>query len=211
MASSSTTFTLRQPFLKSIISDKQELLTVEEQIIDGCIAGDRRAQKMLYDQHSPTMLGICYRYSKSSDEAQDIMQDGFIKVFSNIESFRRQGSFEGWIKRIMVNTALNHYHKNQKLLHQNIDDIRETKIIIDDDGPKRKLPFNQMEMLQAIRSLPDGYSVIFNLYVFEKYKHREIAEMLNISVNTSKSQLSKARNYLKKVLARIEQQRNKIS
>ena len=207
MASNSTTFTLRQPFLKSIISDKQELLTVEEQIIEGCIAGDRRAQKMLYDQHSPVMLGICYRYSKSSDEAQDIMQDGFIKVFTNIESFRRQGSFEGWIKRIMVNTALNHYHKNQKNLHHNIDEIRETKIVTDDEQ-HRKLPFNQVEMLKAIRSLPEGYSVIFNLYVFEKYKHREIAEMLNISINTSKSQLSKARNYLKKVLAKIEQQRN---
>lgn len=178
------------------------MLSVEEQIIEGCIAENRKAQKMLYDRYSPVMMGICIRYSKSTDEAEDIMQDGFIKVFSHIETFRRQGSFEGWIKRIMVNTALNHYHKNQKNLHQNIDDIRENRILNQDD-PINKLPYNQSQMLHAIRSLPDGYSIIFNLYVFEKYKHREIAEMLNISVNTSKSQLSKARTYLQRTLVKI--------
>ncbi len=208
MSSDHTSIHVRQPFLKSIISEKKVILSIEEQIIEGCIAGDRKAQKLLYDRYSPTMLGICLRYSKSLDEAEDIMQDAFIKVFKYIESFRKQGSFEGWIKRIMVNTALNYYHKNQKNLHKNIEDINENKILDTDDSPPTKLPFTQMEMLDAIRSLPEGYGVIFNLYVFEKYKHREIAEMLDISVNTSKSQLSKARNYLQKVLAKMAEKKN---
>lgn len=206
MDSDSSTFP-GQPFLKSAISDKHDIRNVEEQIIEGCIAGDRRVQKFLFDRYSPTMLGICLRYCKSTDEAEDVMQEGFIKVFSNIENFRRQGSFEGWIKRIMVNTALNHYHKNLKTFHTNIEDINENRII-DDFEPAKKLPFTQMEMLEAIRSLPEGYSVVFNLYVFEKYKHREIAEMLNISVNTSKSQLSKARIYLQRALNEIGNRRN---
>jgi RNA polymerase sigma-70 factor (ECF subfamily) len=208
MSSDSKVISIRQPFINSALSKKRDWKSEEEQIIDGCIAGERRIQKLLYDRYSPTMLGICMRYSKSQDEAQDIMQDGFVKVFTNIDTFRKQGSFEGWIKRIMVNTALNHYHKNQKNMHQNIDDIRENKIL-DDSVPEQKLPYTQMEMLQAIRSLPEGYSIVFNLYVFEKFKHREIAEQLNISVNTSKSQLSKARIYLQKSLARIKEQRNK--
>jgi len=208
MSSESKAISIRQPFINSALSKKRDWISEEEQIIEGCIAGERRFQKLLYDRYSPTMLGICLRYSKSQDEAEDIMQDGFIKVFTNIETFRQQGSFEGWIKRIMVNTALNHYHKNQKNLHQNIDDIRENKIL-DDYEPEYKVPFTQMEMLKAIRSLPEGYSIIFNLYVFEKFKHREIAEQLNISVNTSKSQLSKARIYLQKSLAKIKEQRNK--
>lgn len=209
MSSESKAISIRQPFINSALSKKRDWISEEEQIIEGCIAGDRQFQKLLYDRYSPTMLGICLRYSKSQDEAEDIMQDGFIKVFTNIETFRRQGSFEGWIKRIMVNTALNHYHINQKNLHQNIDDIRENTIL-DDYNPEYKVPFTQMEMLNAIRSLPEGYSIVFNLYVFEKFKHREIAEQLNISVNTSKSQLSKARVYLQKSLAKIKEQKNKL-
>jgi len=186
-------------------------MSVEAEILQGCINGEREAQEQLYRRFAPTMLGICMRYTKSRDEADDVMQEGFIKVFSNIHRFRQEGSFEGWIKRIMVNTALNHYHKAQKLnSHRNIDDIRETDII-DDNTPMPKTRFTQKQMLDAIQELPEGYRKVFNMYVFEKYKHKEIAEMLDISVNTSKSQLSKARIYLKKVLIRMEEglKRNK--
>ncbi len=184
-------------------------MNIEQQILEGCKKGDRAAQEQLYRHFAPTMLGICMRYSKDKDEAEDIMQDGFIKVFTNIDRFREEGSFEGWIKRIMVNTALNHYHKAQKTnSHRNIEDIREVDIVSDDE-PMPKTRFSQKEMLDAIRELPEGYSNIFNLYVFEKYKHKEIAEMLNISVNTSKSQLAKARIYLKKVLNRMEKERKR--
>ncbi len=182
-------------------------MSIETKILEGCIRGDRDAQEHLYRHFAPTMLGICLRYTKSRDEADDVMQEGFIKVFANVERFRQEGSFEGWIKRIMVNTALNHYHKSQKMnSHRNIDDIRETDII-EDDAPMPKTRFSQKEMLDAIQELPEGYSKIFNMYVFEKYKHKEIAEMLNISVNTSKSQLAKSRIYLKKVLNRMEEER----
>jgi len=182
-------------------------MSIETKILEGCIKGDRDAQEQLYRHFAPTMLGICLRYTKSRDEADDVMQEGFIKVFVNVERFRQEGSFEGWIKRIMVNTALNHYHKSQKMnSHRNIDDIRETDII-EDDVPMPKTRFSQKEMLDAIQELPEGYSKIFNMYVFEKYKHKEIAEMLNISVNTSKSQLAKSRIYLKKVLNRMEEER----
>jgi len=182
-------------------------MSIEAKILEGCIKGERGAQERLYRHYAPTMLGICLRYTKSREEADDVMQEGFIKVFLNIERFRQEGSFEGWIKRIMVNTALNYYHKAKKLnSHRNIDDIRETDII-EDDEPMPKTRFSQQEMLDAIQELPEGYSKVFNLYVFEKYKHKEIAEMLNISVNTSKSQLSKSRIYLKKVLNRMEKER----
>jgi RNA polymerase sigma-70 factor (ECF subfamily) len=182
-------------------------MSIEQRILEGCKRGERAAQEHLYRHFAPVMLGICLRYTKDKDEAEDVMQEGFIKVFANIDRFREEGSFEGWIKRIMVNTALNHYHKAQKTnTHRNIEDIRETDIIAD-DAPMPKTRFSQKEMLDAIRELPEGYSTIFNLYVFEKYKHKEIAEMLNISVNTSKSQLAKARIYLKKVLNRMEQEK----
>lgn len=182
-------------------------MSIELKILEGCKRGDRDAQEQLYRHFAPTMLGICIRYATSRDEAEDVMQEGFIKVFTNIERFREEGSFEGWIKRIMVNTALNHYHKAQKLnSHRNIDEVREVEIV-EDDKPMPKTRFSQKEMLDAIQELPEGYSTIFNLYIFEKYKHKEIAEMLNISVNTSKSQLAKSRVYLKKVLHRMEEER----
>jgi len=179
-------------------------MSIETKILEGCINDERGAQERLYRHFAPTMLGICLRYTKSYDEASDVMQEGFIKVFTNIKRFRQEGSFEGWIKRIMVNTALNHYAKAQKMNnHRNIDDIRETEII-EEDLPAPKTRFSQKQMLDAIQELPEGYRTVFNLYVFEKYKHKEIAEMLDISVNTSKSQLSKARVYLQKVLIRME-------
>ncbi len=172
--------------------------------IESCRNGDRTAQFQLFKKLSPPMLGVCFRYCNSEEEANDVMQEGFIKVFTNLNSYRGDGSFEGWVKRIMINTALNNYYKNKKTVnHRNIDDIRETDII-DDDYEVPKSRFTQSEMLEAINQLPEGYKMIFNLYAIEEYKHREIAEMLDISVNTSKSQLSKARNYLKRLLNKIE-------
>lgn len=176
----------------------------DNKFIESCRNGDRNAQFQLFNKLSPSMLGVCFRYCNSEDEANDVMQDGFIKVFTNIDSYRGDGSFEGWVKRIMINTALNNYNKNKKLTtHRNIEDIRETDIL-DDDYEIPKSRFTQAEMLDAISQLPEGYKMIFNLYAIEEYKHREIADMLNISVNTSKSQLSKARTYLKRLLNKIE-------
>lgn len=179
-------------------------MTFDRKLFDLCLEGDRAAQEKLFKVYSPIMLGICMRYTKDRDEAEDVMQEAFIKIFTSLTGFRGEGSFEGWMKRIVVNTALNNYYKSKKTqTDKNFDDIRETEIVQDDEEIV-ELRFKQAEMLEAIQMLPSGYKQVFNLYVFEKYKHREIADMLNISVNTSKSQLSKARNYLQKLLLRME-------
>jgi len=182
-------------------------MTFDDKLIELCKKGDRAAQEKLFKVYSPVMLGICLRYAKNRHEAEDVMQEGFIKVFTSISGFRGEGSFEGWIKRIMVNTSLNHYYKAKKTISdKNFDDIRETEIRNEDDELP-KMRFSQIEMLEAIQQLPDGYKQVFNMYVFEKYKHREIADLLGISVNTSKSQLSKARNHLKNTLFKMEREK----
>lgn len=178
-------------------------MAFDERIIQACIEGDRTAQAKLYKRFASQMLGVCLRYTNSHDEAEDILQEGFIKVFYNLENFRNEGSFEGWIKRIMINTALNHYHQNKRNMESlDFDEIREIDIR-DDDEPE-EIPYSENEMLEAFQKLPEGYKMVFNLYVFEDMMHKEIAETLNISVNTSKSQLSKARAYLQKSLRRMK-------
>jgi RNA polymerase sigma-70 factor (ECF subfamily) len=179
-------------------------MTFDPNFFELCLKGDRAAQENLFKVYAPIMLGICLRYAKDRDEAEDVLQEAFIQIFTSISSFRGEGSFEGWMKRIVINTALNSYYKSKKTqTHKNFDDIREIEII-EDEEEIIELRFTQAEMLEAIQKLPDGYKQVFNLYIFEKYKHREIADMLNISVNTSKSQLSKARTYLQKLLFKME-------
>ena len=141
------------------------------------------------------MLGICYRYSASYDEAHDIMQEGFIKVFQKIKTFRGDGSFEGWIKRIMVNTAINHYKKNTN--HIANDTVLEQ---LPDDDSNEDLETRTVvkieDLMNIIQQLPDGYKMVFNMYAIEGMSHKEISDILNISINTSKSQLFKARKWL---------------
>lgn len=179
-------------------------MSEEKQIIEGCLEGKRKYQERLFSKYSPKMFAVCLRYSKSYHEAQDIMQDAFVKVFENIHKFRMEGSFEGWIRRIMVNTALNHIQKNAKTsTHKDIEEIRETDIETDEVVHK-EVNYSKEELMSLIQDLPTGYRTVFNLYIFEKYKHKEIAEILNISENTSKSQLSKARTYLQKELKNLK-------
>ena len=181
-------------------------MTFDDKLLELCKKGERAAQEKLFSIYSPNMLGICIRYAKNLHEAEDVMQEGFIKIFTNIDGFRGDGSFEGWMKRIMINTSLNHYYKAKKSnFETSFDGIRESKIVSEDE----EIPisrFSQEEMIDAIKLLPHGYKQVFNMYVFDNYKHREIAELLNISVNTSKSQLSKARNFLKNILLKIEKE-----
>ncbi len=169
----------------------------EAEIISGCVKGNKKAQKALYDKYSAKMLGVCIRYFRSIDEAEDALQEGFIKVFNNIDKFRNEGSFSGWIHRIIVNTALN-YHKSN-LKHYYAIDYDEIQEAVEDT----KLSFDNLSvdfLLKVIQSLPEGYRLIFNLYEIEGYTHKEIGEMLGISINTSKSQLMKAKRYLQKKL-----------
>jgi RNA polymerase sigma-70 factor (ECF subfamily) len=164
-----------------------------EQLIERCINNDVVAQELLYRRYASKMFGVCLRYASNKMEAEDILQEGFIKVFANLKNYRGEGSFEGWIRKTMVNTAINHYRKNLRYF-QNIDiesvDIHDT---FDKNGLSS---LTEEELLKLVQELPQGYRMVFNLYVIEGYSHKEIAEQLNISENTSKSQLSRARGVL---------------
>lgn len=169
----------------------------EAEIIRDCIKGDSSAQELLYNRFASKMLGVCVRYFNTIEEAEDALQEGFIKVFTSLKKYRSEGSFEGWIRRIMVNTALNIYRSNQKhYFHTDIDEIQEQfagdRMFSDN--------YSCEQLLKMIHDLPTGYRLVFNLFEIEGYSHKEIAEMLDISVNTSKSQLLKAKNVLKNKL-----------
>jgi len=169
----------------------------EQKLIKEIKRGKPKYQKLLFETYAPKMLGVCSRYFQTIEEAEDALQDGFVKVFSNINSFRGNGSFEGWIRRIMVNTSLNLHRKNLK--HYYHVDIADTETRIADT----RLNFDQLDvqdLLNMIQELPNGYRIVFNLYEIEGYSHKEIADELGVSVNTSKSQLLKARRKLREKL-----------
>ena len=178
----------------------------EEKILKGCKEGDRQAQGELYKMYASSMFGVCLRYSHNREDAEDVLHEAFVKVFSNIGLYRGQGSFEGWIRRIMVNASIDHYRSRLKHQFVNIDDINignedtgneinEDNILGDNDG--RPGP---QDIMNLIQKLPDGYRMVLNLFVLEKHNHKEISEMLGISESGSKSQLFKARRYLRKLL-----------
>jgi RNA polymerase sigma factor (sigma-70 family) len=173
-------------------------MIVDDSILEGCIAGKRDAQYQLYRKFASSMLAVCFRYAKNRDEAEDFLQEGFLKVFQNIASFRKEGSFEGWMKRIMINHALNEIKKNRKMpFHEDIGTINETEIMDQNEAKGTQEPVPAAVLLEMIHSLPEGYRVVFSLYVLEEYSHKEIAESLSISENTSKTQLLKARRTLR--------------
>lgn len=176
-------------------------MSVDDKIIEGCISGKRRAQNQLYQKYASGMLGVCLRFSRDLPEAEDILQEGFIKVFMNIKSFRKEGSFEGWIRRIIVNSAITYINK-KKIIFKEID---EEKMEHPDERETSESysPVDKDVLLNLIQKMPEGYKMVMNLYVFEGYSHKEISSVLNISESTSKSQLSKARKYLKNKLAEI--------
>jgi RNA polymerase sigma-70 factor (ECF subfamily) len=178
----------------------------DEQIIEGCLSGKRKAYNRLYRKYAAVMMGICMRYCKNRDDAEDVLQEGFIKVFSNMEKYRHEGSFEGWIKRIMVNTAIDHYQSNLRhAYHKDINAIEETTIldsqIHHDPDPSPFLEMPKEKLISLIQSLPDGYRMVFNLFAIEGYTHRQIADSLGVTENTSKTQLMKARRSLREKLA----------
>nr|WP_255487965.1 sigma-70 family RNA polymerase sigma factor [Pontibacter sp. KCTC 32443] len=153
----------------------------------------------MYQLYSRRMMAVCMRYTKSRFEAEDIFHEAFVKVFKNISTYNG-GSFEGWMRRIFVNTAINHYHKNHRYQVQTDYSTVEEIIPTEEDIISS---ISGQELMTLISQLPEGYNLIFNLYVVEGYNHREIAEMLNIAEGTSKSQLAKAKSYLKKMLLKL--------
>jgi RNA polymerase sigma-70 factor (ECF subfamily) len=172
----------------------------EEDLINRCLNNEAKAHEDFYKKYAPKMYGVCLRFAKNQMEADDILQEGFIKVFLNLKSFRNEGSLEGWIRRTIVNTAINLFKKNAKYLKD--IEIDQAEVIQNmEEGAVDKISVE--ELLSLIRELPAGYRMVFNLNVIEGYTHKEISELLNISENTSKSQLSRARQTLQKKLAKL--------
>ncbi len=169
----------------------------DDGFIERCLDNDSKSQGELYKHFAPKMFGICLRYAKNQMEAEDVLQDGFIKVFRYLKDYRNEGSLEGWIRRTMVNTAINYYKK--KIKYQKEISLDQTEPINnEEESAIDKL--SAQELLEVIRELPDGYRMVFNLNVIEGYTHKEIGVMLDISENTSKSQLSRARGVLQEKL-----------
>ena len=171
-------------------------------IIDGCRAGRQSAFRELYDKYASPMLGVCFRYSKNRDDAEDILQEGFIKVFQKIDKYKGIGSFEGWIRRIMVNTAINHYKANLKYAYHEEFTDRNKIGTVNNEAEKYFVEesVSKNEIMGIVQKLPDGYRLVFNMYVIDGLTHKEIALDLGVSENTSKSQLSKARRMLRNLI-----------
>ncbi|MBK8442802.1 MAG: RNA polymerase sigma factor [Sphingobacteriales bacterium] len=181
--------------------------TEEQQLIEGCIQGDARSTTAFYKRFSAKMFGVCMRYAKDRFVAEDIFQEAFIKVFNGLPTFRGEGSLEGWVRRIFVNTAIEHYRR-----HSNLYPIMEVQYAVQEEWNDHIVEqMSAEELLSLIDKLSVGYRTIFNLYVVEGYSHKEIANMLNISEGTSKSQLARAKSLLRQMIEQQEpkQQREK--
>jgi len=168
----------------------------EEQIREGCVKGDRKHQQMLYNLFSSKMFAVCLRYANEYNSAQDLLQEGFVKVFRNIEKFRGEGSFEGWVRRIFVNTAIEHYRKQVNLYALHDSEARGYEYYEENALETLK----HQDIMKMIQKLSDGYRTVFNLYVIEGFSHKEIGDMMGISEGTSKSQLARARYLLQKMI-----------
>jgi RNA polymerase sigma factor (sigma-70 family) len=166
------------------------------EIIDACLSGDHRAPGELYSILAPKMYGVCLRYAKDLHEAEDNLQEGFVTVFTKLKDFRHEGSFEGWVRRIMINVSLDNYRKKQPLLY--VDELRKLDSATGEEEALSHLPVE--EMVKVIQELPPRYRMVFNLYVMEGYNHAGISKELGISEGASKSDLSRAREILRNKL-----------
>jgi RNA polymerase sigma factor (sigma-70 family) len=182
---------------RTFASELQINVMTDEQIVHGCIKKDAIAQKHLYERFSKKMMGVCLRYCDNHEEAEDVVQNGFVNVFQNIETFRGSGSLEGWIRKIMVNTALTNIRKNKKL-KQNIE-LESVEFMLPSSNYMSE-SYAAKDLLKIIQTLPTGFRTVFNLYAIEGYSHKEIGDMLGISEGTSKSQYSRAKAHLQKII-----------
>jgi len=165
-----------------------------DKIIKGCVSNDNSAREQLYKMFSGVLYGVCLRYGKNVDDAKDIMQEGFIKIFQKIGQYKRLGSFEGWMKRIMINCALEKY-RNMYYLNEFDDSYNLKENLVIESGFDN---LTEQELMGLVQRLPSKYRMVFNMYALEGYSHKEISEILNISEGTSKSNLSRARAILQK-------------
>jgi len=188
------------------LSSSSNHTSTETDLIQGCISGDRRMQELLYNRFSSKMYAVCLRYSGNADDAQDILQDGFVKIYKNLSRFRSEGSFEGWIRRIFVNTAIEHLRRKKYL--RPIEEKEENTIpnksvtVLDSLGEK--------DIMNLISQLSPGYRTVFNMYVVEGYTHKEVGDILGISEGTSKSQLARARMILQDLVVKFLGEKDRI-
>lgn len=174
--------------------------TIDE-LIKGCRAGERKAQELLYNRFASKMLGVCFRYATDRMEAEDMLQNGFIRVYQKIADYRGEGSFEGWVRRIMVHSAIEHYRKHHKMMQlASFDDEIPGHVV----NPNVTANLAAKDLMMLIQQLPPGYRIVFNLFAIEGYSHKEIAGLTGITEGASKSQLSRARSILKNQVMKME-------
>jgi RNA polymerase sigma-70 factor (ECF subfamily) len=171
----------------------------EEAILKGCLQNDPAAQRELYNRYSPKMLSVCYRFAHNREDAEDMLQEGFIKIFSQMHTFGNRGAFEGWIRRIIVHTCINILKKNKKF-NESVDIIHATGAMVREESVPSIVQAKQI--VECIRMLPIGYRTVLNLYAIEGYSHREIGLMLDIEESTSRSQYTRAKAMLEEILVR---------
>ena len=181
----------------------------DQQIIEGCAKHDRKAQQLLYERYSRLLLGICLRYAGDRAEAEDILQESFLKIFFNIKDYSGTGSFVGWLRKVAVNTAITHYHKNLKFRYH--IEIEEYVSVETGISSFEEDFFTSDELFKVLNELPAGYRMVFNLYAIEGYKHKEIAELLGIDTNTSKSQYSRAKAAIREKLDKLGKLKSRYS
>jgi RNA polymerase sigma-70 factor (ECF subfamily) len=169
----------------------------EEVILEGCLRNNPIAQRELYNQYSPKMLAVCYRYAHNREDAEDMLQEGIIKVFLQLRTFENRGSFEGWIRKIIVHTCINFLKKNKKF-NERVDLIHASSIQIREESVPAVVQVKQI--VESIRSLPIGYRTVLNLFAIEGYSHREISQLLDIEESTSRSQFTRAKSMLEELL-----------
>jgi RNA polymerase sigma-70 factor (ECF subfamily) len=178
-------------------SGYQSLSMTEEAILQGCLKNNAAAQKALYQKYSAKMLVVCYRYGHNREDAEDMLQEGFIKVFSQIHTFENRGALEGWIRRIIVHTCINHLKKNKRF-NESVDLIHANSIQVREDAIPSII--QAKEVVECIRMLPIGYRTVLNLYAIEGFSHKEISTMLDIEESTSRSQYTRAKAMLEDIL-----------
>lgn len=172
-----------------------------QQLIVACKKQDTNAQRELYEKYAPRMMGLCLRYCKDYDDAQDLLHDGFLKVFTQIKTYSGNGSFEGWMRRVFINTVFEHFRQEKKMFMV-IADGNEPEIETVDENLERILndDITESEILKMIQEMPTGYRMVFNLFIFEEMSHKQIAKQLGIKETASRSQLSRAKTYLRNKL-----------
>lgn len=181
----------------------------EQQLISEAIANNRQAQQQLYSKYASKMLSVCRQYIKDIHHAEDVMITGFMKMFTNLKKFENKGSFEGWIRRIMIHECIDYLRvKKNNFNHKDIDDVIYSE---EEDNYEMEGDFSIDDIQLLIDNLPEGYKMVFNLYIIEGYKHNEIAELLNISEGTSKSQLSHAKKMLQTQITELKSKSNEIA